>query len=237
MEKIIHQIWIGPYEIPNMEKYFISLIKEKNPDFKHILWTNDNLPELHPNIIERMNFFSQEENYALAADVLRIALIREFGGIYLDIDWQCHKGLQDLTLEKYDGFIGYHADYTSGNEVFGGSTKTGFIEHLYQKLLTSHPNESFMPWWFNNGLREYLNVINTWNKENFTSDEFKKHTLDFLDKAKQKEILALARHGEFDTIYFSHHALYSWEPTHKILFKEGNINYKEEYCKITGYNK
>jgi hypothetical protein len=215
MEKIIHQIWIGPYEIPNMERYFINLVKEKNPDYEHILWTDTNLPELHPNVIERINFFSKEDNYALAADVLRIALVREFGGIYLDVDWECHKQIKDLNLENYDGFVGYHHDYTVGNEVFGCSSKKGFVEYMYQKMLTSHSHENFMPCWFNSNLREYLSVT----------------------KSKEKNVLSIARHGDFDTIYFSHHALHSWDPSHKIFFKEGNINYKEEYCKIQGYNK
>lgn len=82
MEKIIHQIWIGPYKMPDREKYFVSQVKEKNPDFEHILWTNDNLPELPPKIKEKYQYHYDQEVYAFAADVLRIFLIREYGGIY-----------------------------------------------------------------------------------------------------------------------------------------------------------
>ena len=46
MEKIIHQIWVGEYEMPNKEKYFLERCKKINPDFIHILWTNENLPIL-----------------------------------------------------------------------------------------------------------------------------------------------------------------------------------------------
>lgn len=40
MEKIIHQIWIGPYKIPKLEEYFSKIMKEKKPDFEYMLWTN-----------------------------------------------------------------------------------------------------------------------------------------------------------------------------------------------------
>ena len=46
--KIIHQIWVGEYRIPKREKNLIEEVKQKHPDFEHILWTNDNIPTLPP---------------------------------------------------------------------------------------------------------------------------------------------------------------------------------------------
>jgi len=238
MEKIINQIWVGPYEMPDREKFFVKQVKEKNPDFTHILWTNENLPEL-PSIIEKKcEYFSGQENYALVADVLRIFLIREYGGIYMDVDWNCHKGFNDLNLENYNGFIVYHNECTTGNEIFGSKSKTGFIEFMYQKLLLSNISDSHMPYWFNDEIRKYYNIPNTWNRENFTPEEFEKLNQKWLEAMKNDNVLALRKWGEFENKYLTHFFLYSWEPKHKQYFKEGNVNYQDNLygVKIKGYN-
>jgi hypothetical protein len=236
MEKIIHQIWVGPYEMPDMEKYFISKVKEKNPDYKHILWNNNNLPELPERVKEHMEYFTKEENYAFVADVLRIFLIREYGGIYMDVDWECHKGFGDLNLGEYNGLIVYHSEYTSGNEIFGCLSKSGFIEYMYNDMLNSNVGSVFMPYWFNSCLKKYYNIIDTWERNNFSVEEFEANGLEFLQLLKNEKVLGLKKWGEFENIYLSHRALFSWDNEHKKMFKEGNINYKDEYCFVLGYN-
>ena len=236
MEKIIHQIWVGPYEMPDMEKFFVDLMKKNNPDYVHYFWTNNNLPKLPEQIQNHIDHFIAEENYAFAADVLRIFLVREYGGIYLDVDWHCHKGFQDLELEKYSGFIPYHGDYKVGNELFGCSSKTGFIEYMYNDMISSHVGSQFMPYWFTDAFKKYLKIVNTWESDKFTTEEYNQNAQEFIQLMKDDNLLCVPRWLEFEHIYMSHRALYSWEDKHKKMFKEGNINYKEEYCFISGYN-
>lgn len=235
MEKIIHQIWVGPYKMPNMEVFFVNKVIKNNPDYVHFLWTNDNLPKLPQRIQEHFDHFIKEENYAFAADVLRIFLVREYGGIYMDVDWHSHKGFKDLNLENYSGFIPYHGDYKVGNELFGCSSKTGFIEFMYNDMLNSPIGTFFMPYWFTKVLKEYLNIENTWESDKFTHEEFRLNSLKFIELMKNEKLLCVPRWLEFENIYMSHRALYSWEDKHKKMFKEGNINYKDEYCLIPEY--
>ena len=75
MEKIIHQIWVGEYEMPNKEKYFLERCKKINPDFIHILWTNENLPILPEKVQAHCDYFTAKKDYAFVADVLRVYLI------------------------------------------------------------------------------------------------------------------------------------------------------------------
>ena len=86
MEKIIHQIWVGEYEMPNKEKYFLERCKKINPDFIHILWTNENLPILPEKVQAHCDYFTAKKDYAFVADVLRVYLIHEYGGLYIDLD-------------------------------------------------------------------------------------------------------------------------------------------------------
>jgi mannosyltransferase OCH1-like enzyme len=248
MEKIIHQIWVGPYEMPDMEKYFVTHLKELNPDFEHILWTDKNLPPLPDLVKQKVDYWLSQETYAFAADVLRVFLIHEYGGIYLDVDWYCTKGFSDLNLENYDGLIIYHSEYTTGNEIFGSSAKKGLIEGVYNRMLATGVTENHMPYWFNHVLKEHLQVEDTWNhighphqmsqpKTQKDINEFERLGKEWLDVMKSQNILALKKWGEFENVYAAHRQLHSWDPKHKEDFKKGNINYKDEYCFIKGYNK
>lgn len=241
MEKIIHQIWIGPYKIPKLEEYFSKIMKEKNPDFEYMLWTNDNLPEMPEVINKKIDFWANDpvygESYAAVADIIRIVVVKKYGGIYADIDWQCHKGFNDLNLENYDGLIVHHDDYTSGNEFFG-SKKGGFIDDMYENLLVREPSYPHFPWWFNDEIRKYSGVPNTWNRENFTSEEFDNLSQQWIKNLNDKNILTLRKWGQFENIYLTHQALFSHDYKHREYFKQGNSDYQETVynIKIKGYN-
>ncbi len=248
MEKKIHQIWVGPYEIPEMEKFFVSRLKELNPMFDHFLWTNENLPKLPRKVQEKFDYWMKHETYAFAADVLRIFLIREYGGLYLDIDWHPQKSFEDLKLENYDGLIVYHSEFTSGNEIFGSSAKKGLIESIYNQLLDTSIEDNHMPYWFYDSLCNFLECENTWNHpghpHNLTETKTDQSILEFeslgarwLDKMRLENILALKKWGEFENVYAAHRQLHSWDNTNKEKFKSGDINYKDSYCFIEGYNK
>ena len=46
INKIIHQIWVGKYPLPERETRLSKEIKEKHPNYEYHLWTDDNLPEI-----------------------------------------------------------------------------------------------------------------------------------------------------------------------------------------------
>jgi mannosyltransferase OCH1-like enzyme len=94
--KIIHQIWLGTDELSPVRKKAMQTVQLMNPDFKYILWTDEDLPEFNlENIIE------ESLHVAFAADIFRLKILEKFGGIYIDTDIICHKNLTYL-LEKYD---------------------------------------------------------------------------------------------------------------------------------------
>jgi len=168
MEKIIHQIWVGPYEIPNKEKYFLERNKEINKTFQHILWTNDNLPKLPEGIKKHFDFFYNRKDYAFVADVLRIFFIKEYGGFYLDIDNRPNETIDDLNIENYNGILPHFDEFTVGNTFFGCVANKFYINHLYDNMVNANIGEHFFPYWFNKGLREYYEVEDVHESEYFT---------------------------------------------------------------------
>jgi len=226
MEKIIHQIWVGPYDIPNKEKYFLERNKRVNPDFEHILWTDDNLPELPEKIKELCNFFSERKDYAFVADVLRVFLVHEYGGMYIDLDARPNAPMSDLELEKYNGFFPYHDEFNVTNTFFGCAKQTSYIKHLYKNLLDSNVGDHFFPYWFNKGVRGYYGVEDLPDAEYWPviTDKCKEVGAQLQNKWKEDNINFLNINREFNK-YYNHFALHSWDSKHKKYFEENNINY------------
>jgi len=213
MEKIIHQIWVGPYEMPDREKEFIQELKDKNPTWEHILWTNQNLPPLPENISTFFDMFEKQKDYAHQADVLRVFLVKEYGGLYLDVDFKCSEGFDSSNLDKYDGLFCYHGgnDYTMPNGVFGSKKDSDVINHLFN-LIDIKKGGWFGPSWMGDSVKSFFNLPRE------TPHEIIK------EKLTEKNYLYLLFH-ELEEKHIRHHALYSWSPENKRNFENGNINY------------
>ena len=225
MEKIIHQIWVGPYEIPEKEKYFLERNKKINYEFEHILWTDCNLPELPEKIKEHFNFLRKEKNYAFIADILRIFVIREFGGLYIDLDTKPIHSIHELNLQNYNGLIPHHDEFTVANTFFGCAKKTSYINYMYDNILKSNIGDYFFPRWFNKCLRDYYDVEDIPENE-YHTEKCKIKGNEIVEKWKKDGMLSLAinKREEFKK-YYEHVALYSWGGEQKKLFEEGNVNY------------
>jgi hypothetical protein len=224
--KIIHQVWVGPYEIPDREKHFMSLIKEMHPDFEHRLWTDSNLPELHEEIVSKMNVFRERKDYVFIADMLRVIVVKLFGGVYMDVDYKCLKSMHDWNLENHDGLLIYHEEYTAGNEFFGSKANTGYINYLYEDIIKTK-NLDFLPFWFNTKMKEYFKVEDV---NDYASEKCRIVGQQLFDAWDKENIKYVRRHGDFHA-HFEHYGLNSWDSYHKKYFEEGRVNYSDEIYK------
>lgn len=94
--KIIHQIWIGPKKLPNKYKKWMRSWKLLNPDWQYIFWDNKKIKELE---IIYSKAYNEISNYGYKSDLLRYAILKEYGGLYVDTDFECIKKLPDFFLE------------------------------------------------------------------------------------------------------------------------------------------
>jgi hypothetical protein len=213
VEKIVHQIWIGPYKMPERECGFVEEVKyelvKNYPDFKHILWTNDNIPKLPENIKILWQQFEKQKDYAFQADLLRIFLVYEFGGLYLDVDFKWIKGLEDIDFDVYSGLFCGHwgEDYTIPNGCFGGTKHSNVMRFLMNNITPI--NGWYGPSWMGDTIHKFYGL-----PREIDHDAFK-------DILLQDKIL-YEKYSSFDR-KFRHFGLCSWFQENKTKFeKEAN---------------
>lgn len=115
--KKIHYIWLGGRPLSSLSNICINSWIEKLPEYEIIEWNEKNL-DLDQYAREN-RFFAEcrkRRLYAYMADYLRLRILYEHGGIYMDTDIQVIKSFDSMT--DTDVLIG-HASY--------GKIGTGFI--------------------------------------------------------------------------------------------------------------
>lgn len=82
--RLIHSIWIGS-SIPEQLKGFSERMASINPLFKYQLHGEELIERYSDDVYVRA-LLSNKEELAFVADRLRVLLLREEGGIYVDVD-------------------------------------------------------------------------------------------------------------------------------------------------------
>ena len=103
--KIIHYIWLGNNPIPPAIKRCINSWSKVCPDYQIKFWNEENLD------LDKYQYVKdaiKAKKYAFASDVLRFEILKEYGGVYLDVDVKLLKRL-DKFLE-YEFFTGFEDD-------------------------------------------------------------------------------------------------------------------------------
>lgn len=101
--KIIHQIWLGS-PMPEKYKRLAETWKTLHPDWEYKLWTLEDVKSLN---LENQHIFDTSTNWGMKSDIMRYEILKKFGGLYVDTDFECVKPFDDLSdLQFYTG-IGY----------------------------------------------------------------------------------------------------------------------------------
>lgn len=102
---IIHQIWFGdlPKEIENMMRTFSEDYISQNPGWRYMFWDEKKIKNL--NILNK-DIFDQAQKYDSKSDIVRLEILNQFGGWYLDSDfvWLKNKSLSSLLPKINNGF-------------------------------------------------------------------------------------------------------------------------------------
>lgn len=103
--KIIHQIWIGNSPMPNHCVEFTKQMKELNPDYEYHLWGNEIFDEIYKDDIFLKYYRTNPEvfKWAFIADRIRLLLLRDYGGIYVDVDAKPIQSF-DVVLDKLEPY-------------------------------------------------------------------------------------------------------------------------------------
>ena len=135
--KVIHYIWLGNKPKNKLSEACILSWKLLHPDFEIIEWNEKNLDI--EKIAKENKFFNECKKrnlWAFMADYLRVKILYENGGIYIDTDVQAIKNITPL-LDK-DILLSYEYD---GNNIGTGTIGAKKKNEFMKKILDFYDNE------------------------------------------------------------------------------------------------
>ena len=109
--KIIHYCWFGGGPISAESQKCMESWKKYCPDYKIMAWNEQNF-DISTNRYAQQAY--EAKKYAFVSDYVRLAVLYEYGGIYLDTDVELVRPLDELL--ELPGFMGFQTN----NEVATG---------------------------------------------------------------------------------------------------------------------
>lgn len=141
--KIIHQTWKHA-ELPPHFKLLAESWKEFMPGWDYILWTDEMnrnfVAQYYPHYLEKYDSYPKNIQ---RADAIRYLLLKTFGGLYVDVDFECLENLEVL-LKDAEFVAGkepdshaakYWTPYILCNAFMAAAPDTSFINFLCDKLI------------------------------------------------------------------------------------------------------
>ena len=124
--KIIHYCWIGGKPIPEHNRKIMESWKKFCPDYEIIEWNESNYDFTKNSYMKEAY---ENKQWAFAPDYARLDIIYEHGGIYLDVDVELVRPLDDLLNLK--GFAGFESEkFCNLGQGFGAIPKLPIIKEL-----------------------------------------------------------------------------------------------------------
>ncbi len=103
--KKIHYCWFGGNPKPKLAKKCLRSWKKYCPDYEILEWNESNYDLSAAPLYVRQAY--EAKKWAFVTDYVRLQVVYENGGIYLDTDVELLKGLDDLLENRaYFGFEG-----------------------------------------------------------------------------------------------------------------------------------
>ena len=132
--KKIHYCWFGHGDLSSKAKKCIQSWKKYCPDYEIIEWNEKNF-DIDQNEYTKKVYY--EKKYAFLSDYARLKIIYEQGGIYLDLDVEIIKPLDDLL--DNEAYFGFETDQHINTGVgFGAEAHNKVVKVLldeYDQLL------------------------------------------------------------------------------------------------------
>ena len=126
--KKIHYVWLNGAPLPKEDAVYIEGWRKLHPDYEIRLWTeNDVDMHKYPLVAKAL----KERRWALASDIIRMYVIYEEGGFYLDTDVELVKSLEEFR--QYDAVAGWESNYWFTTAVFGAKKHSPWIGKILKR--------------------------------------------------------------------------------------------------------
>ena len=120
--KIIHYCWFGNAKKTKLIKKCIASWKTHLPDYDFMEWNEGNSDLTHSFVKEAYRL----KKWAFVTDYIRLKVLYDYGGIYMDTDMMVLKSFNNLLLN--DCFLGAEDHEYINFAIVGSSKKNDFIK-------------------------------------------------------------------------------------------------------------
>ncbi|HEX6712895.1 MAG TPA: glycosyltransferase [Thermoleophilaceae bacterium] len=156
--KILHHIWVGPDPFPAEFAAYRESWKKHHPSWEFRFWSEDNLPEE----LRREEVRERLRTPAERADILRLEVLYQEGGVYVDTDFECLRPIDDL-IEGADFFVADLKPGRPNNALIGSAPgheilDRGIREAVFREFIGYDKNGTG-PLAFNRILKDYRDKI------------------------------------------------------------------------------
>ncbi len=145
--KIIHYCWFGKNKMPKLNLKCIESWRNILPDFELKLWNEDNFDI---NINRFVKEAYEMKKWAFVTDYVRLYVLFNYGGIYMDTDVEVLKRLDRFLI--HSAFTGFESDKYIPTGIMGAEKGNKWIGYL----LDYYEDKKFI---LRNGLNTAPNTV------------------------------------------------------------------------------
>jgi mannosyltransferase OCH1-like enzyme len=133
--KIIHQIWLGspvPESFKALQESWIENHLGRGWTYK--LWTDDDIADFG---LYNQQYYDDTDNYGVKADILRWEVVYRYGGVYVDMDFECLRSLDTLhyTYDFYTALQPLDTFFVQlGAALFGARPGHPLLKHCIETI-------------------------------------------------------------------------------------------------------
>lgn len=133
--KIIHQVWLG-CPLPNAFKEYISswVTMHAQGGWSYKLWTDEDIKKFE---LYNRDLYDASDSVGVKSDIVKWEVVYTFGGVYLDVDYECLKPL-DILHYTYDFYTSIQPLDTQfvqlGAALFGARPGHPILKHCIETI-------------------------------------------------------------------------------------------------------
>lgn len=128
--KVIHYVWVGGKPLTPLAEKCIESWEKYCPDYEIKRWDETNF-DISQNVYCKEAF--DNKKWAFVSDFIRLKVLYDEGGIYMDADVEVIKPLDEFL--KHDGFSGFESENIIPTGIIAAEKNNAWV-----KLMLEHYN-------------------------------------------------------------------------------------------------
>lgn len=132
--KIIHQVWLGSPLPEAFKQYMQTWLDQHAQGWHYKLWTDEDVALI---TLDNQKFYDESDNYGVKSDILKWEIVYRYGGVYIDMDFECLQPL-DIFHYTYDFYTGLQPMDTQfvqlGAALFGAVPGHPILKHCIETI-------------------------------------------------------------------------------------------------------